>query len=98
MPMFIIERNFAEEISLDPNDKVILKVNEDVGVKWLYSFLSLDKKKNLLPVRSTQCRSSVRGGTAGECAGGHGHRGRFAGRSCAGSGLNHDIHLERLSK
>lgn len=45
MPMFIIERNFAEKIALDPNDEVILKVNEEVGVKWLYSFLSLDKKK-----------------------------------------------------
>jgi hypothetical protein len=45
MPMFMIERNFAEEIALDPTNDVILKINEDVGVKWLYSFLSLDKKK-----------------------------------------------------
>jgi uncharacterized protein (DUF1015 family) len=45
MPLFIIERNFAEKIQLDPNDEVTLKVNEEVGVKWLYSFLSLDKKK-----------------------------------------------------
>ena len=45
MPMFMIERNFAEQIALDPNDPVTLKVNEEVGVKWLYSFLSLDKKK-----------------------------------------------------
>jgi len=26
--MFIIERNFAEEIALDPTNEVILKVNE----------------------------------------------------------------------
>jgi hypothetical protein len=45
MPLFIIERNFAEEIQLDPSDEVTLKVNEEIGVKWLYSFLSLDKKK-----------------------------------------------------
>ena len=45
MTLFIIERNFAEKIQLDPNDEVTLKVNEEVGVKWLYSFLSLDKKK-----------------------------------------------------
>ena len=45
MPLFIIERNFAEQIELDPNDEVTLKVNEEIGVKWLYSFLSLDKKK-----------------------------------------------------
>ena len=24
---------------------MVLKINEEVGVKWLYSFLSLDKKK-----------------------------------------------------
>jgi len=45
MPMFMIERNFADEIALDPNNDVILEINEEVGVKWLYSFLSLDKKK-----------------------------------------------------
>ena len=45
MPLFIIERNFAEEIELDPTNEVTLKVNEEIGVKWLYSFLSLDKKK-----------------------------------------------------
>ena len=45
MPMFMIERKFAEKIALDPENEVILKINEEVGVKWLYSFLSLDKKK-----------------------------------------------------
>ncbi len=45
MPMFMIERKFAEEITLDPTNEVILKINEEVGVKWLYSFLSLDKKR-----------------------------------------------------
>lgn len=45
MPMFMIERKFAEQIALDPKNEVILKINEEVGVKWLYSFLSLDKKR-----------------------------------------------------
>ncbi len=45
MPMFMIERKFAEEITLDLTNEVILKINEEVGVKWLYSFLSLDKKR-----------------------------------------------------
>lgn len=45
MPMFLIERNFAEEIELDPNNPLIREVNDDVGVRWLYSFLSLDRKK-----------------------------------------------------
>jgi len=43
--MFMIERKFAEEITLDLTNEVILKINEEVGVKWLYSFLSLDKKR-----------------------------------------------------
>jgi len=46
MPLFIIERNFAEQLELtkEAADAVRL-VNEDVGVNWLYSFLSADKKK-----------------------------------------------------
>lgn len=46
MALFIIERNFAEQI--DPGEeelKAIGQVNADVGVKWLYSFLSADKRK-----------------------------------------------------
>lgn len=46
MALFIIERNFAEE--LDPSDedlKSLGEVNAEVGVKWLYSFLSADKRK-----------------------------------------------------
>lgn len=45
MPMFLIERNFAEQIELDPDDSQIREINDDVGVRWLYSFLSLDRKK-----------------------------------------------------
>ena len=46
MPLFIIERNFAERLELtkEAADAVRL-VNEEVGVNWLYSFLSADKKK-----------------------------------------------------
>lgn len=45
MALFIIERNFAEAISVNADDPEILRVVEDVGVRWLYSFLSADKKK-----------------------------------------------------
>jgi hypothetical protein len=46
MPLFIIERNFAEqlEVTRDAASQVQL-INEDVGVQWLFSFLSADKKK-----------------------------------------------------
>ncbi len=46
MPLFMIERNFAEQLEVEAIDVGgIHRVNEDVGVKWLYSFLSADKKK-----------------------------------------------------
>jgi len=45
MPLFIIERNFADAIEVDPQDPRIMRVNDDVGVQWLYTFLSADKKK-----------------------------------------------------
>lgn len=45
MALFLIERNFAQTIELDPDDPEIRRINDDVGVRWLYSFLSADKKK-----------------------------------------------------
>ncbi len=46
MPRFIIERNFAEQFELTRDGATAVKqVNADVGVQWLFSFLSADKKK-----------------------------------------------------
>ena len=45
MALFIIERNFAEAIEIDPDNPLIREVNDELKVKWLYSFLSADKKK-----------------------------------------------------
>ena len=46
MPLYLIERNFAEQLSVDPATLPGIKqVNADAGVQWLYSFLSADKKK-----------------------------------------------------
>ena len=46
MPIFMVERAFAEE--LEPNFDVadgINRINAEEGVHWLYSFLSADKRK-----------------------------------------------------
>ena len=46
MALFIIERNWAED--LDPSEasiNAIKQINADCGVKWLTSFLSADKRK-----------------------------------------------------
>jgi hypothetical protein len=46
MPRFIIERNFAKQIefSKEGNDRIEL-INDEEGVKWIFSFLSADKRK-----------------------------------------------------
>ena len=47
MPLFLIERNFAEQVEMNRDDALqISQVNADVGIQWLFSFLSADKKKS----------------------------------------------------
>lgn len=46
MALFLIERNFAEQLEVSPDMAVgIVRINTDIGVNWLFSFLSADKKK-----------------------------------------------------
>ena len=46
MPRFIIERNFAEKLEANPeSDAEIRRVNDEVGIQWIFSFLSVDKKR-----------------------------------------------------
>jgi hypothetical protein len=47
MPLFLIERNFAEKLDLNADGVVaVSKINGEVGVNWLFSFLSADKRKS----------------------------------------------------
>ncbi|MEA2638944.1 MAG: hypothetical protein QOF51_338 [Chloroflexota bacterium] len=46
MPLFMIERSFAEQLDMNHDTASSVRlVNDEVGVKWLVSFLSADKKK-----------------------------------------------------
>ena len=47
MPYFIIERNYAEEvvIPVEAAPDVNL-INDEEDVRWLYSFLSIDRRKS----------------------------------------------------
>ncbi len=46
MPVFMVERRFAEQLDFPEETAVeINKINEDSGVRWLSSFLSGDKRK-----------------------------------------------------
>jgi hypothetical protein len=46
MAVFMIERRFAEDVeaNVDEADQ-INRINDEEGVRWLYSFLSADKRK-----------------------------------------------------
>jgi len=46
MALFVIERNFAEQLHLTSDAvRLVTEVNGELGVHWLFSFLSADKKK-----------------------------------------------------
>ena len=46
MPLFLIERSFPGALELDAQGVAAIRaVNADVGVNWLYSFLSADRRK-----------------------------------------------------
>jgi hypothetical protein len=46
VPLFLIERNFAEAVEADPETMATIKaVNDEIGIQWLFSFLSADKRK-----------------------------------------------------
>jgi hypothetical protein len=44
MPLYVIERTFADQLDLSAADvRAIDAVNADEGVSWLFSFISADK-------------------------------------------------------
>jgi len=46
MPLFLIERRFADQLEMSGDDvKLIEEINADEGVSWLFSFLSADRHR-----------------------------------------------------
>jgi hypothetical protein len=46
MPIFMVERRFADELDAGAEEiDGINRINDEEGVRWLYSFLSADKRK-----------------------------------------------------
>jgi Protein of unknown function (DUF4242) len=46
MPLYVIERTFADQLELSGDDvKLIEEINADEGVRWLFSFLSADRRR-----------------------------------------------------
>ncbi len=47
MPLYVIERAFAEQLELADEDvRLIEDINADEGVRWLFSFLSADRRRS----------------------------------------------------
>ena len=47
MPIYMIEREFAERLDITREDvEGVSEVNNEEGVEWLYSFLTADKLKS----------------------------------------------------
>jgi hypothetical protein len=47
MALYMIERSFAEQLDLTEGDvELIEEVNGDEGVRWLFSFLSADRRRS----------------------------------------------------
>ncbi len=47
MPLYLIERSFADQLELTDDDvRLIEDVNADEGVRWLFSFLSADRRRS----------------------------------------------------
>jgi hypothetical protein len=46
VPVFMIERRFADEFEASAEDvDGVNRINDEEGVRWLYSFLAADKRK-----------------------------------------------------
>lgn len=46
MALYMIERGFAEQLDLSEGDvELIEEVNGEEGVRWLFSFLSADRRR-----------------------------------------------------
>ena len=46
MPLYMIERAFAEQLDVSGDDvKLIDEINADEDVRWVFSFLSADRRR-----------------------------------------------------
>lgn len=67
MPVFMIERRYATTLEVDPESAAEINViNDDESVRWLYSFLSADRRKTYClyeaPSAEAIRRAAVRAG------------------------------------
>jgi Nickel responsive protein SCO4226-like len=60
MPLYVIEREFAEQLELSGDDvRLIEEVNADEGVSWLFSFISADRLHTYCPYEAPSADAIV---------------------------------------
>ena len=46
MPLYMIERTYADQLDITDEDIALIdEINADEGVRWLFSFLSADRRR-----------------------------------------------------
>jgi hypothetical protein len=46
MPLYIIERTYAEQLEPSSDDlKILEQINADEGIRWVFSFLGADRRR-----------------------------------------------------
>jgi Nickel responsive protein SCO4226-like len=46
MPLYVIERRYADQLEISGDGvKALEEINADEGVRWLFSFLSADRRQ-----------------------------------------------------
>jgi hypothetical protein len=47
MPLYVIERRYADQLEISGDGvKALEEINADEGVRWLFSFLSADRRQS----------------------------------------------------
>jgi hypothetical protein len=47
MPLYVIERRYADQLELSSDGvEALEEINADEGVRWLFSFLSADRRQS----------------------------------------------------
>lgn len=61
MPLFMIERNFVKKLEVTPEGAgEINEINDEEKVRWLISFLSIDKKKTFCLYKAASVEAILR--------------------------------------
>jgi hypothetical protein len=88
MPVFMVERQFVEQLEMSPETAAeINRINDESSVRWLRSFLSADKRKtfclyeadDLEAIRTAAVRAGIPADAIMELSGTISPDGSFAG-------------------